>query len=109
MKLSYTKGIHIASFHAFAYRRVFPSGIFTMKPHPEKFYHSVTFRCLEFVKPHVRLIIGAALMGVGKFTLPLAFPLAFKYVVDVLLTSPAKLDGATRAIDHWCVALAHFI
>src|SRR6266478_6043605 len=79
-----------------------------MKPHPEKIYHSVAFRCVEFVRPHLRLIIGAALMGVGKFTLPLAFPLAFKYVVDVLLTSPAKLDG-TRMIDHWCIVLANLI
>ena len=79
-----------------------------MKPLPEKIYHSVTFRCVEFIRPHLRLIVGAALMGVGKFTLPLAFPLAFKYVVDVLLTSPAKLDGPTRAIDHWCVAIANF-
>src|SRR5882757_9783394 len=111
-KLSNTKGIHIASFDAFSYLTKFDeisaSGILTMNPHPEKIYHSVTFRCLEFVRPHLRLIIGAALMGIGKFTLPLAFPLAFKYVIDVLLTSPAKLDGATRAIDHWCVAIANF-
>src|SRR6202158_1072626 len=79
-----------------------------MKPHPEKIYHSVTFRCVEFIRPHLRLIVGAALMGVGKFTLPLAFPLAFKYVVDVLLPSPTKLYGDTRAIDHWCIALASF-
>src|ERR1700688_1696125 len=79
-----------------------------MKPHPEKIYHSVTFRCLEFIRPHLRLIVGAALMGIGKFTLPLAFPLALKYVVDVLLTSPAKLDGTTRTIDHWCIALTNF-
>jgi ATP-binding cassette, subfamily B, putative efflux pump len=79
-----------------------------MKSHPEKTYHSVAFRCTEFIRPHLRLVIGAALMGIGKFTLPLAFPLAFKYVVDVLLTTPAKIDGATRAIDHWCIALANF-
>src|SRR4029077_9746470 len=79
------------------------------KPHPEKIYHSVTFRCVEFIRPHLRLIIGAALMGVGKFTLPLASPFAFKYVIDALLTSPAKLDGTTRIIDRWCITLAHFI
>ncbi|HYR80237.1 MAG TPA: ABC transporter ATP-binding protein, partial [Candidatus Dormibacteraeota bacterium] len=80
-----------------------------MKPHPEKIYHSVTFRCLEFIRPHLGLIVGAALMGIGKFTLPLAFPLAFKYVVDVLLTSPAKLDSTTRLIDHWCITLANLV
>src|SRR5260370_17085265 len=79
-----------------------------MKPHPEKIYHSVAFRCVEFVRPHLRLIVGAALMGVGKFTLPLASPFAFKYVIDALLAPPAKLDGATPAIDHWCVAIANF-
>src|SRR5689334_11991048 len=99
-KLSNTKGIHIASFDAFSYLTNFRfQEFFTMKPHPEKIYHSVTFRCLEFIRPHLRLIVGAALMGIGKFTLPLAFPLAFKYVVDVLLTSPAKLDSTTRLID----------
>src|SRR6267154_1717093 len=112
-KLSNTKGIHIASFDAFSYLTKFDeisaSGILTMNPHPEKIYHSVTFRCLEFVRPHLRLIVGAALMGVGKFTLPLAFPLAFKYVVDVLLTTSAKLDWATRFIDHWCIALVNSI
>ncbi len=46
-------------------------------------------------------------MGIGKFTLPLAFPLAFKYVIDVLLSSPAKLDRFNLLIDHWCSALAH--
>src|SRR5438270_9457495 len=80
-----------------------------MKPKRLNSPNSPLVRFLSFVRPHLRLIIGAALMGVGKFTLPLAFPLAFKYVVDVLLTTPAKLDGATRAIDHWCVALANFI
>jgi ABC-type multidrug transport system fused ATPase/permease subunit len=46
-------------------------------------------------------------MGVGKFTLPLAFPLAFKYVIDVLLTSPPKLDRAMIVIDRWCAGLSH--
>ncbi len=78
-----------------------------MKAKPGKFFHSIPFRCLEFIAPHSRLVFGAALMGVGKFTLPLAFPLAFKYVVDVLLTSPAKLDAATRTIDHWCIAISN--
>jgi len=63
-------------------------------------------RFLSFVRPYLRLVVGAALMGVGKFTLPLAFPLAFKYVIDVLLTSPPKLDGINRLIDRWCAGLA---
>jgi ATP-binding cassette, subfamily B, putative efflux pump len=63
-------------------------------------------RFLSFVKPHFRLVIGAALMGIGKFTLPLAFPLAFKYVIDVLLTAQPKLDGINLRIDGWCAGLA---
>src|SRR5260221_14518257 len=72
------------------------------------FSRSPLIRFLSLVRPHLRLVIGAALMGIGKFTLPLAFPLAFKYVVDVLLTTPAKLDWATHAIDSWCIELSHF-
>src|SRR6267154_1446784 len=110
-KLSNTKGIHIASFDAFSYLTKFDeisaSGILTMNPHPEKIYHSVTFRCLEFVRPHLRLVVGAALMGIGKFTLPLAFPLAFKYIVDVLLVSQPKLDRIDLVIDRWCAGLSH--
>lgn len=67
---------------------------------------STVTRFLRLVRPHLRLVVGAALMGVGKFTLPLAFPLAFKYVVDVLLTAQPRLDGVNLLIDHWCTALA---
>ncbi|MBF6559238.1 MAG: ABC transporter ATP-binding protein [Candidatus Binataceae bacterium] len=45
-------------------------------------------------------------MGIGKFTLPLAFPFAFKYVVDMLLTAQPKPDRIDLAIDHWCTHLA---
>lgn len=63
-------------------------------------------RFLSFVKPHMRLVVGAALMGIGKFTLPLAFPLAFKYVIDVLLTAQTHLSGINLVIDRWCAGLA---
>lgn len=66
---------------------------------------SATIRFIRLVRPHLRLVVGAALMGIGKFTLPLAFPLAFKYVVDVLLTAPPRLDRVNLAIDHWCTAV----
>ncbi|HEV2170568.1 MAG TPA: ABC transporter ATP-binding protein, partial [Candidatus Binatus sp.] len=72
-----------------------------------KFSRSVIFRFVGFLRPHLRLVLGAALMGVGKFTLPLAFPLAFKYVIDILLASPPKLDRAMLVIDHWCTGLSH--
>ena len=38
--------------------------------------------------------------------MPLAFPLVFKYVIDVLLASPPKFDSVMRVIDHLCVALS---
>jgi ATP-binding cassette, subfamily B, putative efflux pump len=69
-------------------------------------HSSPLVRFLSFVKPHMRLVVGAALMGIGKFTLPLAFPLAFKYVIDVLLATRARLDGINLFIDHWCATLA---
>jgi ATP-binding cassette, subfamily B, putative efflux pump len=63
-------------------------------------------RFISGIRPHLRYLAGAAAMGIGKFTLPLAFPLAFKYVVDVLLVSHPKLDGLDRIIDHWCSHLS---
>src|SRR5438132_3029413 len=68
---------------------------------------SALVRFLALVRPHLKLVVGAALMGVGKFTLPLAFPLAFKYVIDVLLATQPKNDGLNLAIDHWCVRVSH--
>ena len=41
-------------------------------------------RFLGYVRPHLWLVAGGSVMGILKFTLPLAFPLAFKYVFDVL-------------------------
>jgi subfamily B ATP-binding cassette protein MsbA len=72
-----------------------------------KFRNSPLFRFLSFLKPHLRLVIGAALMGVGKFTLPLAFPLAFKYVVDVLLAAKPAIAGSDRFIDRACIGISH--
>jgi ATP-binding cassette, subfamily B, putative efflux pump len=77
-----------------------------MKPNEVKISKSVIFRFAGFVKPYLRLVVGAALMGVGKFTLPLTAPLVFKYVIDVLLTSPPKFDAAMRVIDRACVGLS---
>ena len=60
-------------------------------------------RFLGYVRPHLWLVAGGSVMGILKFTLPLAFPLAFKYVFDVLLvpqprSPPAATDSAARAI-----------
>ncbi len=45
-------------------------------------------------------------MGILKFTLPLAFPLAFKYVFDVLLVPQPHMERVNRLIDGWCIAIA---
>lgn len=66
-------------------------------------------RFLACVRPYFRYVVGAALAGIGKFALPFAFPLAFKYVLDVLLVPqprPGALDGA---IDRWCTEVASLL
>jgi ABC-type multidrug transport system fused ATPase/permease subunit len=76
-------------------------------PGARRFTNSPLGRFLLCVKPNARFVVGAALMGIGKFTLPLAFPLAFKYVIDVLLSAQPKLDGTNLIIDNWCNHLEH--
>ena len=46
------------------------------------------------------------MMGVLKFTLPLMFPLAFKYVIDVLLVPQPKMDHMNSLFDRGCVIVA---
>jgi ATP-binding cassette, subfamily B, putative efflux pump len=65
-----------------------------------------TFRFLSYVRPHLWLVAGGSVMGVLKFGLPLAFPLAFKYVFDVLLVPQPHMERVNRLIDRWCIALA---
>src|ERR1700722_3655548 len=72
-----------------------------------RFSRSPLRRFLSFMRPHLVLVVGAVLTGIGKFTLPLAFPLAFRYVIDVLLVSRPTLDGIDLVIDRWCVGIAH--
>ncbi|HVA81245.1 MAG TPA: ABC transporter ATP-binding protein [Candidatus Binataceae bacterium] len=63
-------------------------------------------RFLGSIKPYLRYVVGAALMGVAKFTLPLASPLVFKYVIDVLVASHPKMDAIDRTINHLCIHAA---
>jgi len=65
-----------------------------------------TFRFLSYVRPHLWLVAGGSVMGVLKFGLPLAFPLAFKYVFDVLLVPQPHMERVNRLIDRWCIELA---
>ena len=66
-------------------------------------------RFLGYVAPHKWYIVGAALTGVLKFVIPLAFPLALKYVTDVVLArDPAALGESTnRLVERWCTAVLH--
>ncbi len=63
-------------------------------------------RFLGYVRPHLWLVAGGSVMGILKFTLPLAFPLAFKYVFDVLLVPQPHPERLNQMIDRWCSALA---
>lgn len=63
-------------------------------------------RFLGYVRPHMWLVAGGSVMGILKFTLPLAFPLAFKYVFDVLLVPEPHLGSWNKLIDGWCIAIA---
>jgi ABC-type multidrug transport system fused ATPase/permease subunit len=63
-------------------------------------------RFLGYVQPHLWLVAGGSVMGILKFTLPLAFPLAFKYVFDVLLVPQPHPEPLNQIIDRWCGSLA---
>jgi ABC-type multidrug transport system fused ATPase/permease subunit len=64
------------------------------------------FRFLAYVWPHLWLVAGGSAMGILKFGLPLAFPLAFKYVFDVLLVPQRRMEPVNRMIDRWTAAMA---
>jgi ATP-binding cassette, subfamily B, putative efflux pump len=63
-------------------------------------------RFLSFVGPHMKLAIAAAIAGIIKFNLPLAFPLAVKYILDVLVVHSHAPTGLNAFIDRWCIAIA---
>ena len=54
----------------------------------------------------MKLAMAAAGMGIIKFNLPLAFPLAFKYIVDVLVVHSHQPTGLNAFIDRWCITIA---
>lgn len=64
-------------------------------------------RFLRFVRPHRWLIAGAAAAGVVKFVIPLAFPLALKYLTDVVLRPHplALVESTNRLWETWCVTV----
>jgi subfamily B ATP-binding cassette protein MsbA len=64
------------------------------------------WRFLAYVRPHLAYVAGGSVMGILKFTLPLAFPLAFKYVFDVLLVPQPHMERVNALIDGWCLWIA---
>src|ERR1700730_11944329 len=67
------------------------------------------FRFLTFVRPYAWLVAGGSFGGILKVVLALAFPLAFKYIFDVILVPQPKLDRYDLQIDRWCVELARML
>ncbi|MDO8431108.1 MAG: ABC transporter ATP-binding protein [Candidatus Binatus sp.] len=70
------------------------------------FPRTALIRFLGYVRPHLWLVAGGSAMGILKFTMPLAFPLAFKYVFDVLLVPQPRIEKVDALIDRLCVSLA---
>jgi subfamily B ATP-binding cassette protein MsbA len=70
---------------------------------------SALFRFLGYVAPHKWYIAGASTAGIFKFVIPLAFPLALKYVTDIVLARDAAALGEStnRLVDRWCTAVLH--
>ena len=68
---------------------------------------SPLFRFLAYVAPHKWYIAGAAATGVLKFVIPLAFPLALKFLTDVVLArDPTAADESTnRMVERWCAGV----
>ncbi len=64
------------------------------------------FRFLAYVRPHLWYVTGGSVMGILKFSLPLAFPLAFKYVFDVLLVPEPRRDATNQMVDRFCAGVA---
>lgn len=54
----------------------------------------------------MKMAAAAGVMGVIKFNLPLAFPLAFKYILDVLVVKSHQPTGLNAFLDRWCIAIA---
>ena len=68
--------------------------------------HTTVVRVFGYVRPRGWLVAAGSLMGGLKLGLPLAFPLALKYVFDVLLVPQPHLEWVNRLVDRWCIALA---
>lgn len=70
-------------------------------------------RFLAYVKPYRGLVAGAAFMGILKFSLPLLFPLALKFITDDLLVGRApetyQPDALSRFFHWWATHLTAWL
>ncbi|MFQ5667004.1 MAG: ABC transporter ATP-binding protein [Candidatus Binatia bacterium] len=66
-------------------------------------------RFLGYVAPHKWYIAGAAAAGVLKFGVPLVFPLALKYLTDVVLERDphAVTEATNHVLERWCTTVLH--
>ena len=62
--------------------------------------HTPTFRFLSYVRPHLWLVAGGSVMGVLKFGLPLAFPLAFTSPPLRIFVLKRMTLGSCRLLDR---------
>jgi len=76
---------------------------------PAAHTRSSLWRFLRYVAPHKWYIAGAAAAGAFKFVIPLAFPLALKYLTDVVLAPDARAAGEStnRIVEAWCASVLH--
>jgi subfamily B ATP-binding cassette protein MsbA len=75
----------------------------------EVFSRRPLMRFASYLKPQIGYVAAAAVMGVGKFTLPLIFPLAFRYIVDVLLSSHRPVGAVNSLFDRWSAGCASML
>jgi ABC-type multidrug transport system fused ATPase/permease subunit len=70
---------------------------------------SPLLRFLRYVAPHKWYIAGAAAAGILKFLVPLVFPLALKYLTDVVLARdpPAAGEATNQLLERWCSTVLH--
>jgi subfamily B ATP-binding cassette protein MsbA len=75
--------------------------------HPPAGSRSPLLRFLSYVAPHKWYIAGAAAAGALKFVVPLAFPLALKYLTDVVLARDphAVTEATNRLLERWCTGV----
>ncbi|MCY8507944.1 multidrug ABC transporter ATP-binding protein, partial [Bacillus atrophaeus] len=67
-------------------------------------------RYMHFVKPYKKQIVITVLIGIVKFSIPLALPLLLKYVVDDIIQGGGSAhDKTTSLVTIMAVMFAIFL